>query len=156
MKEISIHTDGACSLQHGGAGGWCAILRFQNKEKIISGGESGTTNNRMELLAVIRALQELKEPCKVKLYSDSKYILDPINGNLKKWVIKGLDNYKNPDLWREYIEYAWPHEITGFWIKGHSGHPLNEKCDKIAVQESEKYKKVHKKSAANINKAPFE
>ena len=154
MKEITIHTDGACSLQYGGAGGWCAILRFKGKEKIIKGGASGTTNNRMELLAVIRALQELKEPCNIKIYSDSRYILDPINGNLTKWVLKGLDNYKNPDLWREYIEAAWPHNITGIWIKGHSGDPLNEMCDKIAVKEAEKRKIKTKK--VDENKAPFE
>ncbi len=140
MKKIEIFTDGS-SLGNPGPGGWCAILRYRGKEKILKGGEEHTTNNRMELAAVIEALKALKEPCEIDLYSDSTYVLKGINEWLENWVKKNFKNVKNPDLWKEFIDVSQKHKINVFWVKGHSGHKENEICDKIAKQEAEKRKK---------------
>ncbi len=137
MKKIEIFTDGS-SLGNPGPGGWCAILRYKGKEKILSGGERHTTNNRMELLAVIKALNALKEPCYVDLYSDSTYVLKGISEWLENWVKKNFKNVKNPDLWQEYINVSKKHIINVNWVKGHSGHRENEICDKIAKEEAKK------------------
>lgn len=131
MKSISLYCDGS-SLGNPGYGGWCAILRYRDNEKILSGGESNVTNNQMELKAVIQALKALREPCEISLYSDSKYVCEGINTWIHTWIQKDFKKVKNPMLWREYLHHAKPHKIRATWLKGHAGHPENERCDKIA------------------------
>jgi len=140
MKKIEIFTDGS-SLGNPGPGGWCAILRYKGYEKRLSGGEEHTTNNRMELIAVIEALKALKEPCEVELFSDSTYVLKGINEWLEGWVKKNFKNVKNVDLWKEFLKVSKIHKININWVKGHSGHKENEICDKIAKEEALKRKK---------------
>jgi len=140
LKHIEIFTDGS-SLGNPGPGGWCAILRYKDKEKIISGGEEFTTNNKMELKAVIEALKALKMPCEIELFSDSTYVLKGIDEWLEGWRKKNFKNVKNVELWREFIKVSKPHKIKVNWIKGHSGHKENEICDKIAKEEALKRKK---------------
>ena len=141
MKKVQIYTDGACS-GNPGPGGWGAILRFGSAEKELSGGEKQTTNNRMELTAVITALEALKEPCEVELYSDSKYIIDAVQkGWAKSWQAKGwVKSDKkpalNPDLWERLLALLDKHRVEFIWVKGHAGHPENERCDRLAVAES--------------------
>lgn len=139
MKFVEIFTDGACS-GNPGPGGWGAVLRYNGHEKELSGGESDTTNNRMELTAVIKALEQLKEPCKVTLTTDSKYVSDGIG---KGWALSWQQNgwrkadkkpALNPDLWEKLLELLKIHDITINWVKGHAGHPENERCDKLAVE----------------------
>lgn len=137
MKSVTLYTDGS-SLGNPGPGGYCALLKYMDKEKTFSGGEPHTTNNRMELRAVIEGLKALKEPCKVKLYTDSQYVQKAINEWLKGWVQKGFKNVKNEDLWRNYIESASAHKVEAFWVKGHNDHRENEICDKIARAEAMK------------------
>ncbi len=145
MKEVWIYSDGACS-GNPGPGGWGAILRYGEHVKEISGGEAQTTNNRMELTAVLRALSMLKEPCKVHLVSDSKYVLDALSkGWVWGWKKKGwIKSDKKPalnvDLWEQLLPHIARHEMVYEWIKGHAGHPENERCDAMAVAESQKYK----------------
>ena len=145
MKKVEIFTDGACS-GNPGPGGWGAILRFGGTEKELSGGEKETTNNRMELTAAIEALGALKEPCEVILTSDSKYLTDAINlGWLDTWCANGFKTagkkaVKNPELWQRIIELTSIHKVTFIWVKGHAGHPENERCDRMAVGEIEKLK----------------
>jgi ribonuclease HI len=139
LKKIDIFTDGSC-LGNPGEGGWCAILRYKGHQKILSGGERETTNNRMELTAVIKALEALKEPCEIELYSDSTYVLKGLNEWLEGWIKKDFKKVKNVDLWKKYIEVSKPHKIHINWIKGHSGHTENEICDKIAKEEAQKLK----------------
>lgn len=145
MKKVDIYTDGACS-GNPGAGGWGAILRYGAHEKELSGGEAQTTNNRMELTAVIQALSLLKEPCQVVVHSDSKYIIDAIQqGWAKKWQANGwMRNKKekalNPDLWQQLLQLLEIHQVEFHWIKGHAGHPENERCDRMAVAESQRYR----------------
>ncbi|MGN1319501.1 MAG: ribonuclease HI, partial [Acutalibacteraceae bacterium] len=139
MKNVEIFTDGACS-GNPGPGGWGAILRYNGHEKELSGGEVNTTNNRMELTAVISALQSLKEPCKVTLTTDSKYVSDGINqGWAKSWQKNGWRKGDkkpalNPDLWQKLLELLEIHEVNIVWVKGHAGHPENERCDALAVE----------------------
>ena len=140
MKKIEIFTDGS-SLGNPGPGGWCALLRYKNHEKIIRGGEENTTNNRMELTAVIEALKALKEPCEIELFADSIYVLKGIDEWLENWVKKNFKNVKNVDLWKEFINVSKKHKININWVKGHSGHKENEICDKIAKEEALKRKK---------------
>lgn len=138
MKRVTIYTDGACS-GNPGHGGWGAVLDFCGTEVELSGWEPETTNNRMELTAVIRALESLSEPCTVELYSDSKYVTDAISqGWAKKWKEKGWrkpDNKPalNPDLWQRVLDLAELHSVTCHWVKGHAGNPKNERCDRLAV-----------------------
>ncbi|MBC5788522.1 MULTISPECIES: ribonuclease HI [Clostridiaceae] len=145
MKKVDIYTDGACS-GNPGAGGWGAILRYGAHEKELSGGEAQTTNNRMELTAVIQALSLLKEPCQVVVHSDSKYIIDAIQqGWAIKWKANGwMRNKKekalNPDLWQQLLQLLEIHQVEFHWIKGHAGHPENERCDRMAVAESQRYR----------------
>ena len=140
MDRVDIFTDGACS-GNPGPGGWCAILRAKGTEKVLSGAEKETTNNRMEITAVISALKALKRPCEVYVTSDSKYICDAINQHwLTSWKKKGWKKSDgkpvlNPDLWLELDELLHIHAVTFIWIKGHAGHPENERCDTIAVSE---------------------
>ncbi|MDR0665174.1 MAG: ribonuclease HI [Helicobacteraceae bacterium] len=136
MKKVKIFTDG-CSLGNPGSGGWCAILRYGDAEKTLQGGESWTTNNRMELTAPIEALKALKEPCEAEIVTDSSYVANGINEWLEKWQKKNFAKVKNPDLWREYIAAAKTHKIKAFWVRGHSGHAENERCDQIAKYEAE-------------------
>lgn len=143
MKKVEIYTDGACR-SNPGPGGWGAILCYNGREKELSGGEAETTNNRMELLGVISALSALKEPCEVDLYSDSKYIVDAINlGWTKDWVASGFrgGKIKNPDLWQRLLSLLRTHRVNFIWVKGHNGHPYNERCDALATAEADKYKK---------------
>ena len=144
-KQVEIFTDGACS-GNPGPGGYGVILRYKGVSKELSGGEERTTNTRMELTPVITGLSALKEPCAVTLYSDSKYIIDAIQkGWAKKWRANGwMRNAKdpalNPDLWEKLLDLLEKHEVTFVWVKGHAGHPENERCDQLAVQESQKFK----------------
>lgn len=145
MKKIEIFTDGACS-GNPGPGGWGAILRYNGIEKELSGGEQNTTNNRMELTGVIKALSALKEPCDVTVTTDSKYVCDAIN---KNWVYSWKNNgwrkadkksALNVDLWEKLLELLTYHTVEFRWVKGHNDHPENERCDKLAVNEYQKYK----------------
>ncbi len=140
MKKVYLFSDGS-SLGNPGPGGYCAILRYKSSEKIIKGSEPQTTNNRMELKAVIEGLKRLKEPCEVIIYSDSNYVVKAINEWLEGWIKKDFKNVKNIDLWKEYIKVSEPHKIEAVWIRGHSGHKENELCDKIAKSEAEKVRK---------------
>ena len=143
MKKLNIYTDGACS-GNPGKGGWGAVLVYNGIEKEISGAEMHTTNNRMELTAVIKAFQLLKEPCEVELTTDSKYVCDAVNkGWVYGWKKKGwIKSDKKPalnvDLWEELLKQLNIHKVTFIWVKGHNGHPYNEKCDKLAVSEYQK------------------
>ena len=139
MKKIEIYTDGS-SLGNPGPGGWCAILKYKNNQKIIKGGENLTTNNKMELKAVIEALKALKEPCEINLYSDSTYVLKGINEWINNWIKKEFKNVKNKELWQEFLNVKQNHKISTNWIKAHSGHKENEICDKIAKEEALKRK----------------
>ncbi len=144
MKQVDIYTDGACR-GNPGPGGFGAILVFAGIEKEFSGGEAQTTNNRMELLAAITALGALKEPCAVTLYSDSKYLVDAINQNwVYGWRKKGWKKSDgkpalNIDLWERLLTLLETHSVRFIWVKGHNGHPYNERCDRLAVKEAEKY-----------------
>ena len=142
MKAVTIYTDGACS-GNPGPGGWGAILIYNGIEKEISGGEADTTNNRMELTAVLRALALLKEPCAVTVTTDSQYISRAINeGWLKKWKAAGFTKkggLKNAELWRELDGLLAKHDVRFVWVKGHADNEYNNRCDKMAVREREKY-----------------
>ncbi|MDX1809166.1 MAG: ribonuclease HI [Sulfurospirillaceae bacterium] len=136
MKKIYLFSDGS-SLGNPGEGGYCAILRFNDHEKIIKGGQKLATNNQMELKAVIEGLKALKSPCEVEITSDSTYVVKGINEWLENWKKRDFKKIKNPDLWKEYVEVSKVHKITAKWVKGHDGHPENEKCDLIAKEEAE-------------------
>ena len=146
MKKVQIFSDGACS-GNPGPGGWGTILRFGEHEKEMSGGEKETTNNRMELTAVIKGLEALKEPCEVEFFTDSKYIIDSVT---KGWAIKWKNNgwikpdkkpALNPDLWERLLNLLEIHNVTFNWVKGHAGHPENERCDRLAVAASQEAKR---------------
>lgn len=145
MKKIEIFTDGACS-GNPGPGGYGVILRYKGTSKELWGGDPSTTNNRMELTAVITALSALKEPCEVELYSDSKYIIDAVTkGWAKKWrannwVKSDKKKALNSDLWEKLLDLLEVHKVNFNWVKGHAGHPENERCDKLAVMGSKQYK----------------
>lgn len=138
LPEVQIYTDGACS-GNPGPGGFGAILKYGSHMKEISGGYRLTTNNRMELTAVIKGLRQLKKSCRVTIYSDSRYIVDAMNkGWLKKWMAGGWvksdgEPVKNSDLWKELVGLLRPHRVTWVWIKGHSENEFNERCDRMAV-----------------------
>ena len=144
MKTVEIYTDGACS-GNPGPGGWGAVLRYRGKEKELSGGEAMTTNNRMELTAVIEALEALKEPCAVELWSDSKYVIDALEkGWAKGWQKKGWIKADkkpalNPDLWARLLELSEKHELRCHWVKGHADNEFNNRCDALAVAARERY-----------------
>jgi ribonuclease HI len=136
MKRVEIFTDGACK-GNPGPGGWGALLRLGQSEKELSGSDPQTTNNRMELTAAIRALEALKEPCEVVLHSDSKYVLDGITRWVGGWQRNGWKTaarkpVMNAELWRALIAAATPHRVKWVWVKGHDGHPENERVDKLA------------------------
>ena len=137
-KHVDIYTDGACR-GNPGRGGWGAVLVFRGIEKELSGGDPMTTNNRMELTAAIEALRALKEPCEVTLTSDSKYLVDAITkGWAESWRAKGWKKADrspalNPDLWEALLAELARHEVSFVWVKGHDGHPYNERCDRLAT-----------------------
>ena len=140
--EVAVFTDGAC-LGNPGPGGWAALLRYKNVEKYISGGETPTTNNRMELLAAIEGLKSLTRPCRVALYTDSIYVRDGITRWVHGWLKNGWRTadrkpVKNAELWQELIDAAKPHRVEWHWVKGHSGHPENDRADALARAEIEK------------------
>ena len=147
MARIEIFTDGACS-GNPGAGGWGAILRYKDTEKELSGGEAETTNNRMELTAVIEALQALKTRCVITLYTDSRYVMDGVKQWLPNWKKNNWKTankkyaVKNIDLWQKLDELVNQHEIIWVWVKGHAGHPENERVDKLARTAALSFKKT--------------
>ncbi|MBU1659488.1 ribonuclease HI [bacterium] len=139
MKKITLFSDGS-ALGNPGPGGYGTILKYGESEKIITGSEVHTTNNRMELLGVISGLQALKEPCEVDVISDSSYVVKGINEWLSAWIQRDFKKVKNPDLWREYIESSKKHKINAIWVRGHNGHVENERCDQLARDEAQKEK----------------
>ncbi len=142
-KEVTVYTDGSCS-GNPGPGGWGAILIYGSHKKELSGGAAQTTNNRMELTGVITALEALKEPCRVELYSDSKYVIDALEkGWAKSWQAKGwVKGDKkpalNPDLWEKLLRLCEYHEVILHWVRGHADNPYNNRCDALAVAETKK------------------
>ena len=141
MKKVDVFTDGACK-GNPGPGGWGALLRMGPHEKELSGSETETTNNRMEMTAVIRALSALTEPCEVSLYSDSTYVIDGITKWVHGWQKRGWKTAAkkpvlNEDLWREMIDVVARHDVSWNWVKGHSGHPENERVDQLASERAE-------------------
>ena len=145
MKTVTLYTDGACS-GNPGPGGWGAILAYMGHEREFSGGEDDTTNNRMELTAVIEGLSKLKEPCIVELYSDSKYVIDGLQkgwaeGWKKRgWIKSDKKPALNPDLWEKLLELTQIHQMRYHWVKGHAENEFNNRCDEMAVAESRKFK----------------
>lgn len=145
MKEVQIYTDGACR-GNPGPGGWGAILVFGEHKKELSGGEPSTTNNRMELLAAIYALEQLKYPCAVTLTTDSKYLCDAIiKGWATQWKRNGWrrsnkEPAANPDLWERLLGLLAIHKVEFVWVKGHNGHPFNERCDEMATEAADSFK----------------
>lgn len=143
MKKINLYSDGS-SLGNPGPGGYGTILEYNGNIKELSGGEENTTNNKMELKGVIEGLKALKEPCEVNIYSDSKYVVQGINEWLSGWVRNNWKNaskkpVKNIEFWQEYIEVSKPHKVFANWVKGHNGHPQNERCDELARDEASKF-----------------
>jgi ribonuclease HI len=141
LKQLEIFTDGACK-GNPGPGGWGAVIRYGKHEKEISGGDPDTTNNRMELAAAIQALKILIEPCHIKLHTDSKYVLDGITKWIHGWQRNGWKNaskqpVRNADLWRDLIDAAARHQVEWIWVKGHNGHPENERADRLASDAAE-------------------
>lgn len=145
-KKVEIFTDGACS-GNPGPGGWGAVLRYGSFEKELSGGAPSTTNNRMELTAVITALDALREPCEVTICSDSKYVIDGITKGwaakwkANNWIKSDKKPALNPELWDRLLSLLEKHQVSFVWIKGHAGHPENERCDKLAVTQAQKFAK---------------
>ena len=145
MKTVTLYTDGACS-GNPGPGGWGAILMYGPHKKELSGGEAETTNNRMELTAVLRALEALKEPCEVELWSDSKYVIDGLSkGWAISWRAKGCVKADkkpalNPDLWGPLLDQTDRHTLRYHWVKGHAENEWNNRCDELAVMESQRFK----------------
>ncbi len=145
MKKVTLSTDGACS-GNPGPGGWGAILEYQGREKELSGGEANTTNNRMELTAVIEGLKALKEPCAVELYSDSKYVIDAldkgwaVSWQKKGWIKSDKKPALNPDLWEILLQLCQKHDVHCHWVKGHAENPKNNRCDVLAVSQAKRLK----------------
>ncbi len=144
MKPVDIHTDGAC-LGNPGPGGWAALLVHEGRERELAGGEALTTNNRMEMLAAIMALEALKSPCQVVLSTDSQYVQKGIGEWLPNWIRRGWktaggEPVKNKDLWERLQLAAAPHNVQWKWVKGHAGHVENERVDKLARAEAEKFR----------------
>ena len=145
MKTVILYTAGACS-GNPGPGGWGAILEYMGHKKEMSGGEANTTNNRMELTAVIRGLQALKEPCTVELYSDSKYVIDAlekgwaVGWKKRGWIKSDKKPALNPDLWETLLSLTARHDVRYHWVKGHAENPMNNRCDELAVAEWKKLK----------------
>ncbi|ASM34508.1 ribonuclease H [Campylobacter sputorum subsp. bubulus] len=139
MKIVKLFSDGSC-LGNPGVGGWAYILEYNEYQKKDSGTSEKTTNNQMELTAAIMGIKALKEPCEIKLFTDSSYVANAINSWLKNWIKKDFKKVQNVELWKEYIKVSSIHNIKAFWVKGHSGHPQNEECDKMARDAANKLK----------------
>lgn len=145
MKTVTIYTDGACS-GNPGPGGWGAILEWNGMEKELSGGAADTTNNRMELSGVIEALRALREPCAVELYTDSKYVFDAVDKRwvygwrARGWIKSDKKPALNVDLWEQLLPLLERHEVRWHWVKGHAENEKNNRCDRLAVAESQRYK----------------
>jgi ribonuclease HI len=160
LKKITIHSDGACQ-GNPGPGGWAAILEYQGHLKEIAGGNAATTNNRMEIQAALAALRSLKQRCEVQFFTDSEYVRDGITRWLAGWKrfgwrTKDRKPVRNQDLWRELDAACTPHVIHWHWLKGHAGHPLNERCDQLAVTEIAKIRKQHTPDQLNALLRDFE
>lgn len=145
MKQIIIHTDGGCE-GNPGPGGWGAVLEYGPHKKELSGGDPATTNNRMELQAAISALRAVKEPCEIEFFTDSEYLRNGIKSWIRGWKRNGWRTQdkkpvKNEDLWRELDSLVAPHKIEWRWLKGHAGHPLNERCDTLAREATAKLRR---------------
>jgi len=136
-KAVTLYSDGS-SLGNPGAGGWGVVLEYKGKRKELSGSEPNTTNNRMELMGVIKGLEALKESCNVEVVTDSSYVANAINSWLDGWIAKDFKKVKNIDLWKRYLEVSAPHQVKATWVRGHSGHPQNERCDELAVKAAKK------------------
>ncbi|MDR0222677.1 MAG: ribonuclease HI [Oscillospiraceae bacterium] len=155
-KTVFIYADGACS-GNPGPGGWGVVMRCGEKEAEYSGGQAEATNNRMELTAVIFALNKLKYPCRVVIRTDSRYITDGVTkgwaASWKRngWVKSDKKPALNPDLWEELLRLCEIHDVTFDWIKGHAGHKENERCDKLAVKAAEEFKNVKKNPGAGFD-----
>ncbi|MDG2305893.1 MAG: ribonuclease HI [Candidatus Binatia bacterium] len=141
-KRVRLYTDGSC---HGnpGPGGWAAILEWGTKSRELSGNDPATTNNRMEMMAVVEGLRALKEPCAVDVWTDSRYVVDGMKSWLAAWKKRGWKTaskqpVKNEEIWRALDEEAGRHEVTWNWVKGHAGHPQNERCDELANEAIER------------------
>lgn len=159
MKKVVIHTDGGC-LGNPGPGGWAAVLTHGERTKEISGGVPATTNNRMELQAAIEALRALKEPCEVEFFTDSEYLRKGVTEWIwgwKKngWVTKSKQPVKNADLWRQIDEAMRGHRLAWRWLKGHAGHPGNERCDELAGAAIEAVKRTHTREQLRAQLAEF-
>ena len=146
LKDVEVHTDGAC-LGNPGPGGWAALLRYRGRERELAGGEAATTNNRMELMAAIAALETLSEACTVTLHTDSQYVRQGITEWMPNWVRRhwktaGGDPVKNRDLWERLYAATARHTIDWRWVKGHSGDPDNERVDQLARAEAVKFKEA--------------
>ena len=145
MKKVELYTDGACR-GNPGPGGWGCILVYGKYRRELSGGEVCTTNNRMELTAAIEGLAALKEPCEVTLTSDSRYLVDAVTlgwldeWRKKNWRLKSKGTVKNPELWEKLAALLETHRVSFVWVKGHDGHPENERCDELATAEADKFK----------------
>ncbi len=145
LKTVTLYTDGACS-GNPGPGGWACILLYGGHRKELSGGERNTTNNRMELTAVIQGLKALNRPCQVELYSDSKYVIDAlekgwaVGWRKRGWVKSDKKPALNPDLWEELLNLCQIHRMSYHWVKGHASDPYNDRCDQLAVAEWKKLK----------------
>jgi len=150
LSHVIIHTDGACK-GNPGPGGWGAIIQFGDKTKEMSGGEPLTTNNRMELTAAIMALEALTRPCRIDLYTDSKYVMDGITGWIHGWKARGWKTadrkpVKNDDLWKRLDVARTRHEVKWHWVKGHAGHALNERADQLANRGIEEMRAANGKT----------
>lgn len=147
MKHVDVFTDGACS-GNPGPGGYGIIMKYKDTIKEFSGGAAQTTNNRMEMTAVIEALSMLKESCEVTVYSDSKYVIDAVTKGWAKswqknnWVKSDKKKALNPELWEKLLGLLDKHRVEFVWVKGHAGHPENERCDELAVEQSQKFKSL--------------
>ena len=144
LPLVEIYTDGACR-GNPGPGGWAALLRMGHKERELSGGEPLTTNNRMELMAVIKGLEALKRPCRVQLFTDSNYVRDGITKWIHGWRRNGWKTadrkpVKNAELWQELLDATAPHRVEWHWVKGHSGHPENDRADALACAEADRFR----------------
>jgi len=144
LPLVEIYTDGACR-GNPGPGGWAALLRMGEKERELSGGEPLTTNNRMELMAAIKGLEALKRPCRVQLFTDSNYVRDGITKWIHGWRRNGWKTadrkpVKNAELWQELLDAAAPHRVEWHWVKGHSGHPENDRADALACAEADRFR----------------
>ncbi|HEV7254864.1 MAG TPA: ribonuclease HI [Mesorhizobium sp.] len=159
MKRVEIFTDGACS-GNPGPGGWGAILRFNDVARELKGGEADTTNNRMELMAAISALEALKEPCQVDLWTDSNYVRDGISGWIEGWKRNGWKTaakkpVKNAELWAALDAARNRHKVTWHWLKGHAGHPENERADELAREGMAPFKRRGRGAASGGAAAPI-